>query len=166
MSLYSKLEVPFKDKVVEPSASVTRAWGEFFRLIRIIIEPLGREKSFTLLNNVTVANDITDLTFSSTQQSCAAVDYLIQRVTTGTGAVELVQTGTFYLAYKPTSLSWALVGMGTPAPSNAGVTLSVTSKGQIQYTSTNITGTPSISQMFWRARTLAGKNYKYSEAGR
>lgn len=165
MSLFTRLEVPAKDKVVESSGLVTRPWDEFFRLIRIIIDPLGREKDFPLENNISVAKDITELSFSAATVSQAVVDYVIQRVTTSTGAVELIQTGSFYVVYKPVSLTWVLLSMGTPAPSNAGITLSINTKGQMKYTSSNITGTPSISRIVYRARTLGAKNYQYSKAG-
>ncbi len=39
------------------------------------------------------------------------------------------------------------------------------SSGQVQYTSSNISGTASISKITWRARTLGGKNYQYSQVG-
>lgn len=158
----STFEVPIRDQVTDESGLLSRVWENFFRSIRKNLEPLGSEKFADILNNQASAVDIEGLSFDLRTVSQVSVDYLIQRVTTGGGATELIETGTFYLVYKPTSLTWVL----SNGPSASGLTFSVTANGQVRYTSSNITGTPSISKIIYRARVLAGKNSQYSEAGR
>jgi hypothetical protein len=161
MSAPFTIEVPRRDKLTDESGLVSRTWETFFRNVRSVLDPMGLEKYAELTNNQASAADIDGMKFSREYVSQVTVDYLIQRVTTGTGATELIETGTFYVAYKPTSQDWVLSNV----PSTAGVTLSITSSGQVQYTTTNITGTASISKMTYRARTLAAKNSQYSLVG-
>jgi hypothetical protein len=162
MGLPVSVTVPYQDAVVDKKdLLITRTWSFFFRSIQAALDPLGVEQYFTLVNNQSVAADIDGLKFDLAKVGQVTVDYLIQRVTTGGGATELIETGTLYAAYKPTSNDWFLINV----PSSAGITLSITSSGQIQYTSTNVTGTASISKLTFRARTLAAKNSQYSSAG-
>lgn len=155
------LRPPYQNKLVDAEGIIDRVWAVFFRELESFLTPLGKERTAELVNNQSGAADIEGLAFDKTRVSQAAVDYLIQRVTTGGGAVELIEAGTFYAAYKPTSNSWAL----TNVPSTANVTLSITSAGQVQYTTSNEGGTAYISRIVWRARTLQGKHSSYSEAG-
>lgn len=156
------LQVPLKTPIVDETGALSRPWGVYLVNLEKSLVPLGIEKSFELTNNLSVAADVEGLSFDSAKVSQAAIDYLIQRVTTGGGAVEKIETGTFFAAYLPTSNNWVL----SEVPSTAGITLTVTTGGQIQYTSTNETGTASISKLTFKARTLSAKNSQYSEAGR
>ncbi len=113
----------------------------------------------------TPRGDVTNLKFDKRGVSIAFVDFLIQRVTTSTGATELIEGGCFQVAYSPTSDDWDLTFIGTPGPDDSGVDLSVDGDGQVQYVSSSITGTASISKITWRARTLSAKHSSYSSAG-
>lgn len=157
---------PYRDELIDYSGLVTRPWELFFRIIASALEPLGVEKYFALENNISSAKDITGLNFNSDSVSHGIVEFFIQRVTTGTGATELITSGIFHVVYKPTTNSWALTVIGTPGPSVSGITFSITAAGQVQYTSTNITGTSSISKMSYRARTISGKSSTYSVVGK
>lgn len=156
------LKPPYSTPQADSTGLVTRPWQTFYRLIVSLLDPLGSEKDFTILNNQSTPQLITGLTVDSSYVSQAVVEYLIQRVTTGGGAVELLESGVFHLVYKPTSLSWSIVPIGTAGPSSSGITFSITASGQMKYTSTNIAGTSSISKMYYRMRTIAGKNKLYS----
>lgn len=158
------LKVPSNDLVLEGNL-ISRVWRSFFDLIKRKLDPLGEEQSFQLTNNLGVAADITGLTFDKAGVSQAIIDYVIQRVTTGGGATELIEAGIKYVVYKPTTAAWAIGTFGTPGPGASGVTLTITATGQVQYTSSNITGTASISRIVWRARTLAAKSSQYSQPG-
>lgn len=155
------LTQPTRNPLVKENGTVDNAWSAFFRELERLIAPLGQEKSCQLVNNQVSDVDIEDLFFDKTKASFAAVDYLIQRVTTGGGAVEQVEAGTFFAYFRPTSDDWVLASV----PSTAGVTLSITPEGQVQYTTTSIAGTHSISKITFRSRTLAAKNSQYSQAG-
>lgn len=159
-------KVPYKDALVGDDGLLTRPWEVFFRLITSALDPLGIEKFFTLENNISSAKDLTGLNFNYEGVSFAIVEFFIQRVTTGTGATELITSGIFHVVYKPTTNAWELTVIGTPGPSVSGITFSITAAGQVQYTSTNITGTSSISKMSYRARTISGKSSTYSVVGR
>lgn len=152
------LDVLYRDKIVGENGLVSRTWGEFFRLLQISLNALGLEQYFLIENNQSSAINIDGLSFDKRFVSQSSVDYLIQRVT---DAIEKIETGTFYAAYLPTTDSWVLSNL----PSTAGITLSVTSDGQVQYTSTNLAGIESISKITWRARTMAAKNSLYSQMG-
>lgn len=153
--------VPYQTPIADGDGLIQRVWSFFFRNLQLALDPLGLEKCFTIVNNNSVAADVESLVFDFAKVGQASVDYLIQRVTTGGGAQEKIETGTLYLAYKPTSNTWVLSG----GPTTAGVTLTVTSSGQVQYTSSNLTGTAYISKFTFRARTLAAKNSSYSVMG-
>lgn len=154
------LDVPYDSDVVDNKRVVTRPWSTFFRAIQSALFPLGTESAADIANNQVAAALIEGLSFDLRKVGMGAVDYYIQRVTTGGGAVELIESGTFYASYKPTSANWVLSNV----PSTAGVTLSIDAGGAVSYTSSNVTGTALISKITFRARTLAAKNY-YSVMG-
>lgn len=156
------LQAPNQNQLTGEDGKVSREWDVFFRDIQESLSALGVEKYFKLTNNQVAAANIEGLSFDYRKFSQVSVDYLIQRVTTGGGAQEKIESGTFYLVYKPTSNAWVLSG----GPTTSGITLTITAAGQVQYTSTNLTGTASISKITFKARTLAAKNSQYSEPGR
>lgn len=163
--IQTSFDVPYKTPALEKGGMLTPAWVAFFRALFERVLSLGAERNYEISNNQVGAADITGLRFDYRNVSQVAIDYLIQRITTGGGAVEKLETGIFLLVYKPTSNSWSKVSIGTSGPDVSGVTLTVTATGQVQYTSTNITGTHSISKITWRARTLAAKHTSYSTVG-
>jgi len=153
---------PFKDVLAGPDGFLASSWERFIRSAYDRLLPLGVENSFPLKNNQSAAADITDLKFSARAVSAAFIDFLIQRTTTGSGAVQLTAAGTIAAVYRPNSAAWVLHAIGTAGPSTSGITFSITAAGQVQYTSTNEGGTAQISKICWRDRTLAGKNKLYS----
>lgn len=158
-------DIPYREPLTEQGGFISRAWEWFFRDLWERLFTLGFEQSFNLANNQSFAADIVGMRFDKSGVSAAWVDYLIQRVTTGNDAVELIQAGAFVASYNPASEDWDLTEIGTPGPDAAGVTLSITEDGQGQYQTSNITGAPFISRIVWRARTLAGKHSLYSQVG-
>lgn len=158
-------EVPYGEAPIGPVGLFSNAWQWFFREVQERLYALGQEMSFDIENNQGTGADVVGLKFNRRGVSQATIDYLIQRVTTGTGAIEKIQSGILIATYMPTSEEWELFEVGTPGPDDAGVTFSITASGQVQYTSTEETGDPLISKLYWRARTIAGKNALYSAAG-
>lgn len=159
------LKVPDFDPISDNSGRITSTWQSFFRLLKDILDPLGVERIFDLNNNQVAPLDIPDLKVSKLKTSHAIVEYLIQRVTVGTNPVELLESGTFHLVYRPTQDAWVKVNVGTPGPDDSLIDLSVTPSGQCQYVSELVDGSPSISKIIYRIRTLSGKNKQYSGAG-
>lgn len=161
----NSFEVPYRDVVVEREGLLSSVWTNFFLSLFERVIPLGSERSFQLANNQSSAADVDGLKVNSRAVSQAVVEFLVQRVTTGAGATELVESGSFILTYNPTAADWSISLTNINSPDNSGVDFTVTATGQVQYTSSNITGTASISRVFWRMRTLAGKSTQYSSQG-
>lgn len=158
-------DAPYKDPVIAEGGMLSTAWTWFYKALVERIYPLGIEKSFTIANNQSAAADIEGMKVNSRGVSQAVVEFLVQRVTTDTDAVELIESGHFLLTFNPTSNTWTLYQPNPNQPEDSGVTFTVTSDGQVQYTSTEIAGTPSISRVVWRMRTLAAKSATYSSQG-
>lgn len=161
----TSFQVPYRNELTDERGFLSNRWELFFRQLQALIFPLGSEQAFPIRNNQVTPLSIQGMALKSDKVSQAIVEYLIQRVTQGTNPVELIQSGSFLLVYKPTSETWNLVTQGTPGPDNAGVTFSVNSNGEVQYTSTQVDGSESISKISFRIRTLAGKSKKYSTFG-
>lgn len=151
-------EAPVKDQVVDSSFILTRAWFSFFTIVTDALFYLGSEKSFNIDNNKTTATAIDGLVFDKRFVSSGYVDYLIQR-TTNTN--ESVEAGTFFVSYKPKSDTWQIVS----GPTTSGVTLTINSRGQVLYTTTNQSGTKAFSRFVYRARAIKAKDSSYSQIG-
>jgi hypothetical protein len=93
------------------------------------------------------------LDYTKTKQ--ALIEYFVQRVTTGGGATELLESGILHAVWKPTTAAWSL-SQGDSYPSDAGITFSITTDGNVEYTTTNISGTASISKITFRVRSMVG----------
>lgn len=96
----------------------------------------GNEIQMPLANNQGSAADITGLLFNLATVKAAQFDYEIYRQTDSGSEME---AGTCFLGYRTFSSSWEL--SFTSQFDSSGVTLSVTSGGQVQYVSTNLAGT-------------------------
>lgn len=165
-TLKQNFEIPNQTPVMEKTNLFTSAWDWFFREIYERLYSLGKEQVFDLANNQATPTEITDLRFNKIGVSQATVDFLIQRVTTSTGATELIESGMFVVSYNPTSVDWSLTMIGTPGPDDSGVDFSIDATGQVKYVSSSITGTASISRIAWRARVIAAKHSSYSLIGK
>lgn len=136
---------------------VDASWWNLIRLAGINLESVfgtsgyAGETAFTIANNQSSAADVTGLSFSGSAIRSFAIDYQIYRNTTGTGATELAESGTLMGVYSTVSGSWE---MTQSQVGSAGVTFTITNAGQVQYTSTNITGTAATSQMKFKYRTM------------
>lgn len=145
--------------VRENGLDIEAGWFNALRLAGITIANavLGavfiEETSFTVANNQVAAANVTGLVFSGATVRSAVVDYYVYRNTTGGGATELAEAGKMVLAYKTVAASWELA-LG-PSVGDAGMLFSVTAVGQVQYTSTNITGTAATSKMKFKATSMA-----------
>lgn len=107
--------------------------------------------SANVANNQVAAANITGLSFDTGTIRASIVEYSVYRVTTGSGATEAVEVGTMYLGYKSTAATWEIAVVGA---AGAGMTFSITNTGQVQYTSTNFTGTGHSGIIKFRARAF------------
>lgn len=105
----------------------------------------------TIANNISSPTNVIGLSFSPVTVRGAIVEYTVYRNTTSAGATEAVEVGTMYPGYKNVANNWdmPIVGGG-----GSGVIFSITSSGQIQYTSTNFTGSSYSGIIHFRARAL------------
>lgn len=157
----SSFKPPIKDMLADDEGLLSRAWQTFFRKISDLLDYLGQESSFNLANNQAVAAAITGLIFDFGYTSQVIIDYVIQRTTSTT---ELIESGTLHLIYRPKTLTWSIYSASTLGDAS-GVTFSITSTGQVKYTSSNIGGTQVLSRIVFRKRELAAKSSLYSKVG-
>lgn len=96
------------------------------------------QTSFTIANNQSSAADITGLLFNPTLFRAVKIEYAIYRQTNTANSAR-AQMGQLRFVYNTQSATWFVSDDFTGQ--DAGVTFSITSSGQIRYTSTNISGT-------------------------
>lgn len=109
--------------------------------------------TFTVINNQSSPADVTGLLIDPDTYRGFILEYSVYRNTTGAGATELSETGSVVGSFKTVAVAWFL----SPGPfteESAGVTLSITALGQIQYVSTDITGTPDTSVLNFKWRGI------------
>lgn len=109
------------------------------------------EATFAVVNNQAVAADVTGALFAGAAIRSFEFDYQIYRNTTGAGATELAERGKIYGVYSTVAATWEIT---IQSVGNGGVIFSITALGQLQYTSTNITGTAATSVMHYRYTTM------------
>jgi hypothetical protein len=117
------------------------------------------ETTFTIANNQAVAANVTALLFAGASVRSAEIDAHFYINTTGGGATEMSSRAKYFATYSTVAASWDLTVIGVSGDVDAsgnpsGVTLSITSAGQVQYTSGNTTGTGASSVMHFTARTM------------
>lgn len=107
--------------------------------------------SFNLSNNISSAANITGLLFNTSQVRSAIVEYSVSRVTSSN---EKSEQGQLFLTYNATNSAptrWSLARM---ANETSGITFTITSAGQVQYTSTNLAGTGHVGKLKFKAKTF------------
>lgn len=160
-----QFQVPYRDKMLEATGLLSRPWELFFRNIKDLLDPMGSEKNIDIVNNQATPLSIEGLSFSTNKANQGIVEYYIEIMTTGFLGVELIESGVFHVVRKAKSETWEIVSMPTPGPSTSGVSFSITTSGQIQYTSADSPGTPYVSRMSYRVRTLTAKNAVFTGIG-
>ena len=138
------------EALVEQTGVISRAWQVFFRKISDAIAYLGDEISFPLVNEQLTPANITPLKFDSQYCSQATIEYCIQRCTS---SYSFITSGVCYATYRPDAQIWELSIGGDTLPDNPEAVLSITTLGQVQYTTTYLAGTPAQSRIFFRVST-------------
>jgi hypothetical protein len=110
------------------------------------------ETAFTIVNNQAAPANVTGLAVSGATYRSFVVEYFIYRNTTGGGATELAESGVLVGVFKTVASTWEM--QQAPVVGDSGVDLTITAAGQVQYVSSNITGTPASSLMKFKATTL------------
>lgn len=104
--------------------------------------------SFTIANNTAVAANVVGASFDTSTVRSFVMEYSIYR---STSLSEFSEVGTLYGTYLSTGNSWELAQ--TYAGSSS-VVFSITTGGQIQYTSSNMSGTGYVGKMKFSAKSF------------
>lgn len=140
-----------------PNQGQSPPWGEdldaiLLALINVANSVAGSSDilntSFTVANNVGSATNVAGLSFDTASVRSAIVSYSIYRNSTTT---EMSEVGQIMITYKSTAATWELAQnyAGT-----SGVTFTITNAGQIQYTSTNFSGTGYSGKLKFSAKAF------------
>lgn len=107
--------------------------------------------SFTIANNQSSVANVTSLAFDTSVVRSAIIEYSIYRYSDA--PIEHSETGFIFLSYKSIGASWEIAQQYS---GTSGVTFSITSAGQVQYTSTDLGGTVGsrVGKLKFRARTF------------
>lgn len=108
------------------------------------------QTAFNITNNVSVAEDITGLAFNAASVRAADIDYSVFRVS-GDSPDGQSETGKLRLLYD-NAVGWSIGSGGIIG--NSGVSFSILPSGQLQYTSTELTGGSYVGTMKFRAKAL------------
>lgn len=152
-------KAPFEAVLINAGGLLSSAWTQFFVVISNVLQYVGEEQTFPLANNQSVAADIEPLKLDKSYTSAAFIEYLIQRITSSTNRI---QAGILRATYNPDTATWAIAEYGTSGPDASGITFSITSTGQVQYTSSNLAGTGEISRIAFRVKPIQAKHPSYS----
>ena len=109
------------------------------------------EDNFPINNNINVLTDISKLNFNPNIVQSATIDYVITRQHDNPTTVGLVESGKIDLTQLHDG-TWVM--SQTSQGDNAGVSFSITAMGQIQYLSTNLTGTNYSGKITFTAKAL------------
>lgn len=140
-----------------PTQGQSPPWGEDLTDIILALTEVANnvagtgditKTTFLFANNQASAANITGLSFDSSLIRGAIVDYSIYR---STSLAEESETGQIYLNYKSTANTWEFAQV---ASGSCGITLSITSLGQMQYTSTNLSGTSYSGKIVFTAKAF------------
>lgn len=105
-------------------------------------------QSGTIANNITVATSIPNFSFDTAEVQSINAEYIIKR-TTAVPANNLVESGFIEGNFDGTNWSISRRQIG-----DAGVEFTVTSGGQIQYTSTDVSGTSYTGEISFKAKVF------------
>lgn len=140
-----------------PTAADSPGWGEEATATIVkIAEVLNSLKSaddilltsFTVANNQAVATNVNGLAFNNSTVRGAFIDYTVYRVT---GTNEAAECGRIEIIYKNVANSWEL---NRTFAGDAQTIFTITSGGQLQYTSSNLSGSGYTGVMKFKAVTF------------
>lgn len=140
-----------------PEQGQSPPWGsDLSSILEAIVESINSTNgsadilitSFNLTNNQSSAANVTGLVFDTTQVRSAIISYSIYISTTTN---EKSECGQIYITYKSTAGTWELAqyNVGT-----SGVVFTITNSGQIQYTSTNVSGASYSGKLKFSAKSF------------
>lgn len=114
---------------------------------RPILSTFGTEKSFSMTNNQSSAANVTGLSFDPNLYRSVHLRYDIYRKT-DTASTECRETGFLTLIYSVEASAWTIRREGEPVGNDTGVVFTM-SGNQVQYTTTNISGSNGVHLLSW-----------------
>lgn len=151
------ITVSVKNQTFTIPESGNRQWGEettgWISAISLAVSDLtvtGDIKliSVSVANNQAATANVENLRFENSQTRHAIVEYGVYRITSGS---EVSQAGQLFLTYKSSAATWEIEDHTV---GDAGMVFTITTAGQIQYTSTNMAGTGYQGKMSFRGRAF------------
>lgn len=154
MALPKSLTIPIRDAINEKSGVLTIPWLNFFNYLKEIIDPLGVEKTFSLLNNQAAPVKIQGLVFDKSTFKQAFIDYYIERVT---ATESLIESGTWLVTCKDQT-TFSLEDAFPPLGDDSGTVFDIDANGNITYTAINKAAAQVKFKLCVRVRTLSTRN--------
>lgn len=133
---------------------VDAGWWEILRLAGVNLENfMGSgfipETHFSLTNGQATPLAITGLVFDHTVNTSAKIDVEINQKT---ATNELVTTGEIYVVYRALTATWDIVPLFDFDES--GITLSITTAGQVKYTLGTLSGSGYVGSFKFKSATF------------
>jgi hypothetical protein len=136
----------------DPAGWGGEATDAFVELANVVASVAGAQDilqtAANIANNQTSVANVVGLSFNPSLVRGARVDYNVYRVTSTN---EVVEQASMYLSYKPNAALWDITTVGSQG---ANIVWSITSLGQVQYTSDNMPGSSYSGQITFRAIAL------------
>lgn len=136
--------------------SPATAWAQAVTLALTNVQGTGDilQSSANIANNQSAAASISGLFFDPSRVRGADITYSIYRVTTSTGATELAEFGKLFIVYANSASSGSKWVPAQYYTGSSGVTFSILDTGQVQYVSSNITGSSYSGTIKFMAKAL------------
>jgi len=104
--------------------------------------------TFNIANNQSAAANVTGASFDTSQVRSFIMQYSVSRTTS---TQETTEVGSLYGAYNSTAGTWELMQYYAGL---SGVVFSITSSGQLQYTSSNMSGSTPAGKIKFKATSF------------
>lgn len=109
---------------------------------------------YTLISNGNTDIALPSLTFPTADVRGAIIDYTVYRSSSGVGAVTLSDVGTLYINYNPNGPTGHKWDISNEHNTLTGVTFSITDQGQVEFSSTVISGSSAVGFIGYTAKAL------------
>lgn len=109
---------------------------------------------YTMTSNANNNVNLPNLAFPTTTVRGAIISYSVFRNTTGTGAQTISETGQIYVNYNPTNPVGNKWEINRDYIGNAQVTFNITDVGQVQFSSTLISGLNHTGKVTYQAKSI------------
>lgn len=145
----SEFEIPIQGEGPDYGESLTDFFEAISKVLSTVQQPNDLvTQSATIFNNQVTAVNINGFTFNTAQVLTINAEYIVKR-TTVSPAVSLVESGSIKGNFDGANWSISREQVG-----DSGVEFTITSAGQIQYTSSNLTGTSYTGQISYKAKVF------------